>query len=410
LLAFVISVFGVWDHAAPASGAAVDRPKGPNPTEPAPLGWTPPGPPVPRGATPPIAPPLEWLSAAQTTGGGVKSDHAGIEQLAAVKASLKRAQDHLKVLERHVAEAQAELRDARTDLAAARSQKQGILDVMRVRAIRTYVGGSSPSLGELSDLLGSASLVDDARRAIYAEAAQGFDRDNVNALIKKEKRLSRHADAVQQEADGATRDLEAGRGIVAENLTQVQTLTAALTDSKLGGRIFPVAGAFDFSDGWNAFRADPSDHGHAHHATDIMSEGGTPVVAVESGTLDRIGWNRLGGWRLWIKGDSGAWYYYAHMRAYAPGLLQDMHVVAGQYLGRVGNTGNAQGGPTHLHFEVHINDGKKMVDPYPLLCLLAGAPVPPIPPDEPPPTTTTTTTVAPTTTSVAPVTTTTRRR
>src|SRR5262245_29191073 len=136
-----------------------------------------------------------------------------------------------------------------------------------------------------------------------------------------------------------------------------------------------------------------------------MSPLGTPIVAIESGTLDRVGWNRLGGWRLWIKGFSGTNYYYAHMSAYAPGLHQGTLVLAGQYLGRVGNTGDAQGGPTHLHIEVHVatpaayhttapsKDGWA-VNPYPLLCLLAGAPVPPIPPNDPisPVTTTTSTT------------------
>ena len=86
---------------------------------------------------------------------------------------------------------------------------------------------------------------------------------------------------------------------------------------------------------------------------------------------------------------SGTKYYYAHMRAYAPGLVQDMPVIAGQYLGRVGSTGNAQGGPSHLHFEVHLPGAQgaddKVVNGYPLLALLAGAPVPIIPPDAPQP-------------------------
>ncbi len=186
-------------------------------------------------------------------------------------------------------------------------------------------------------------------------------------------------------------------------------LTSAATDASHGGRVFPVDGPFDFVDSWGAFRADVAvdTHSHGHDATDIMAPLGTPVVAIESGTLDRVGWNELGGWRLWIKGVSGTDYYYAHMSAYAPGLSEGTPVLAGQYLGRVGNTGNAAGGPTHLHVEVHLpgvppparlaggtrpgapppiptgGDGI-VVNPYPLLCLLAGAPVPAIPPSDPP--------------------------
>jgi hypothetical protein len=66
-----------------------------------------------------------------------------------------------------------------------------------------------------------------------------------------------------------------------------------------------------------------------------------------------VGWNKIGGWRLWLRDDKGWEYYYAHLSAYSPLAVNGAVVNAGDVLGFVGNTGDAQGTPYHLHFEVH---------------------------------------------------------
>jgi murein DD-endopeptidase MepM/ murein hydrolase activator NlpD len=90
---------------------------------------------------------------------------------------------------------------------------------------------------------------------------------------------------------------------------------------------------------------------------------GTPLVAVQSGVLHNVGWNRLGGWRLWVEDEHGNWFYYAHLSAYSPIATEGAHVNAGDVVGFVGNTGDAAGGPTHVHFEIHPG-GKWAVPPY----------------------------------------------
>jgi hypothetical protein len=66
-----------------------------------------------------------------------------------------------------------------------------------------------------------------------------------------------------------------------------------------------------------------------------------------------VGWNTVGGNRLWLRDGAGNEYYYAHLSAYTP-LARDGAIVnAGDVLGFVGNTGDAQGTPYHLHFEIH---------------------------------------------------------
>ena len=79
-----------------------------------------------------------------------------------------------------------------------------------------------------------------------------------------------------------------------------------------------------------------------------------------------MGTDVLGGTKLWLKGESGTYYYYAHLKAFAEGLANGDVVEAGDLVGVVGDTGNAKGGAPHLHFEIHP-DGGPAVNPYPLL-------------------------------------------
>ena len=71
---------------------------------------------------------------------------------------------------------------------------------------------------------------------------------------------------------------------------------------------------------------------------------------------------RLGGNQVKLFGDDGVAYYYTHLHSFG----KKGRVVAGDVIGTVGNTGNAAGGPTHVHFEVHPGGGAA-VNPYPLL-------------------------------------------
>jgi murein DD-endopeptidase MepM/ murein hydrolase activator NlpD len=121
----------------------------------------------------------------------------------------------------------------------------------------------------------------------------------------------------------------------------------------LGGRryVFPVSGSSTFGDGYGAFRPDVS--GNWHHGDDIFAAVGTPVVAVADGRLNRVGWEVIGGWRLWVRDGSGNEFYYAHLSGYSPSTLHRKRVEAGEVIGFVGNTGDAFTTPPHLHFEIH---------------------------------------------------------
>ena len=117
--------------------------------------------------------------------------------------------------------------------------------------------------------------------------------------------------------------------------------------------VFPVAGGATFSNDWGGYRADTG----FHQGIDLFSACGTPLVAVHEGTVGRMGWNSLGGRRIWINDTNGNSFYYAHMSAYNPVLKEGMHVAPGTIVGYMGNTGDAQGTPCHLHLQVHPGGG-----------------------------------------------------
>jgi murein DD-endopeptidase MepM/ murein hydrolase activator NlpD len=117
------------------------------------------------------------------------------------------------------------------------------------------------------------------------------------------------------------------------------------------GYVFPVYGPSGYGDTFGAPRGDVS--GGWHHGDDIFAPLGAPILAVASGTVFSVGWNEIGGWRLWVRDSGGNEFYYAHLSAYTSLAVNGRHVNAGQVLGFVGNTGDAQGTPFHLHFEVH---------------------------------------------------------
>ncbi len=120
----------------------------------------------------------------------------------------------------------------------------------------------------------------------------------------------------------------------------------------------PVQGPRAFSNDWGQ----PRSGGRRHQGNDILSPRGTPVVASVSGTV-RGHNSSLGGISYYLKGDDGNTYFGTHLDSLSGASGR---VAQGAVLGTVGDSGNARGGPTHLHFEIHPGGGAP-VNPYPTL-------------------------------------------
>jgi len=162
-------------------------------------------------------------------------------------------------------------------------------------------------------------------------------------------------------------------------VTLVLAASAAAAPRKQTPRlIFPVVGTVAYTDDFGDARA-----GGRHEGNDILAARHAPAVAVEAGKVEFWTTSAQAGCMLYLRGASGTTYLYIHLNndltsrndnrgqcvagtAYAPGLKSGMRVAAGELIGFVGDSGDANGIHPHLHFEVHPNGGAA-VDPYSFL-------------------------------------------
>ena len=140
------------------------------------------------------------------------------------------------------------------------------------------------------------------------------------------------------------------------------TTTTTVPTPTSANRVCPVNGASSFSDSWGA----PRSGGRTHKGVDMSASRGTPLVAMESGAIYRLSNSSLGGISIYLVGNSGDLYYYAHLDAWAEGLAGGQKVAAGDPLGIVGTTGNSPSWAPHLHLGWKPGNGD-WANPYPMV-------------------------------------------
>ena len=129
---------------------------------------------------------------------------------------------------------------------------------------------------------------------------------------------------------------------------------AAPSSGTAAGWICPVQGPRSFSNDYGAARGG----GRSHQGNDILAPRGTPVVANVSGVVTQRN-GAVSGLAYFLAGDDGNRYFGAHLNSFGA----SGRVSAGTVIGTVGNTGDAAGGPPHLHFEIHPG-GSGYTNPY----------------------------------------------
>jgi hypothetical protein len=150
---------------------------------------------------------------------------------------------------------------------------------------------------------------------------------------------------------------------------------AGTADASVPRLVFPVVAKVSYTNDFGAPR-----YSGSHQANDIMAAWRAPVVAVEPGKAVKWTSSSSAGCMLYLYGRSGTTYMYVHLNndrtrrndnrggcrngiAYAPGLRSGQYVAAGRLIAYVGDSGDANGIATHLHFELHPNGGAA-VSPY----------------------------------------------
>lgn len=172
--------------------------------------------------------------------------------------------------------------------------------------------------------------------------------------------------------------------------TEAESDGESLTVSKYGLKVYsPIAAGYAYNH-YDDFGASRSyGYKRRHLGNDLMGSIGTPIVAVESGTVEAIGWNRYGGWRIGIRSfDTQRYYYYAHLRKdhpYAADFKVGDRIEAGEVIGYLGMTGYSQTenvnniNTPHLHFGMQIifdesqkdGNGEIWIDVFSIVNLLS---------------------------------------
>ncbi len=130
-----------------------------------------------------------------------------------------------------------------------------------------------------------------------------------------------------------------------------------------GKYLFPLAQTCYYID---TYGADREGGLRSHQGTDLFDKKGTPIFSVCQGTVEKLGWNRLGGERVGVRGKDGNYYYYAHLETINQDLFISKEINKGELIGTMGNTGDAITTPVHLHFGIELLNGE-WLNPYPLL-------------------------------------------
>jgi murein DD-endopeptidase MepM/ murein hydrolase activator NlpD len=161
----------------------------------------------------------------------------------------------------------------------------------------------------------------------------------------------------------------------AREATQNEKSAPASDTSLDGALVIPVEGVAP-GDLIDSFYEPRGENGvRRHEAIDIMAPRGTAVLAAAPGKIARIHSSKAGGRSIYVRSsDRETLYFYGHLDAYADGLEEGSSIKAGEALGRVGTTGNAEPDAPHLHFAIFQTTADaewwepgNAVNPYPLL-------------------------------------------
>lgn len=357
---------------------------------------------------------------AQVTGEDLDEARAEVEQLRAELTQLAEAYeaavsrevqlaDDIEVLSSQVADTEADLAGLRERINERAADMY--MDAAGVGLVTLFSSTSPNELGTRSEYLGDLGKADDALvnsfllRTEQFEAQQaGLDelRIEQQALVEElaavSAELNTRLEAAQTEYDDLyaqfleeerQRRLEEERRAreaaeAAARAATSTTTTEAGAEPPAGGdttpttappppppdtsgQVCPINGITSFTDTWGA----PRSGGRFHQGVDMLAARGTAVVAVESGSVLRMRNGGLGGITVWLRGDSGDEFYYAHLDSWAAGLTTGQRVSPGTLLGAVGTTGNAPANVPHLHWEYHPGGGGA-VNPTPLARSLCG--------------------------------------
>ena len=306
-------------------------------------------------------------------------DDARRDRDATQAAAVAAAQQYVDALSEQ-ARQEAEIARLEREIPLLRARATELKRQVRQRAIDLYMqGGSSMPISQLMD---TTHAIDAARAQELTSSAAAYDRElaaeltrTATKLEKDEARLrelkvlqdqvviqlANQKDRLTIALADTSAALERVEAVAASQASFTGTDDAAAGRVATGAAMCPIAGPVAFVNDWGA----PRSGGRTHKGNDLFNAQGTPNVAVTDGYMEpELG--GLGGISVWVHGDDGVSYYYAHLSKIEGPARR---VARGDVIGYTGATGNAAGGPPHTHFGIRAPNGE-MVNPYPTLRVL----------------------------------------
>ena len=305
----------------------------------------------------------------------------------ALKGELQQATAELQAAEAALARAEDQLAYDKGQLQAADRQQRGARAALAGQAAAMYRSGGLAFADALLDqdpaqvpgrvematvlvsrnaqLIEDAQVTGDAYRSVLGRVTRGYERakelhDQARAAVAKLESGLEEAQAVE------------ARLVRLEQRRKAATKVAPTPPPSGGGggavsssgKACILERPYSYVDSWGAARSG----GRSHQGTDVMAPHGARVFAFVSGVVSRESTSTNGGIQLYLQGDNGVEYFYAHLSGYA--VSTGARVRAGQLIAYNGQTGNAQYTAPHVHFEVHMSGGA--VNPYPHLKPVCG--------------------------------------
>ena len=262
----------------------------------------------------------------------------------------------------------ASIEQQEVDLRSEAEQVDELL-TLRLRTVFKYGGDTV-----LTSFLSSGDPQDAIERSSLMARATARDQGRLETAVSTRARLRQTQALVQDARDELavlTAQLDANRRALTDRLADAQEYASVvqaraarqreIRDGRMNGVYSCIfdQGVHRFRDTWGA----PRSGGRSHKGVDVFAPYDVNVYAITNGRVSRLTNSGLGGINLYLLGDDGTEYFYAHLAGYAPGIGVGSTVRAGDLVAYNGDTGNARGTP-HVHFEAHPGGGRA-VNPYP---------------------------------------------
>jgi murein DD-endopeptidase MepM/ murein hydrolase activator NlpD len=258
-----------------------------------------------------------------------------------------------------------------SDLVALEQAALNARQMLTARAVQSYMYGHFGPVGELmtavqpgdllerSQILAGLGLRERAmiERAVIARAALASRRAELDRVVSTLRTSEARVAVLRAELDSAFARSKANEAALASRLERIRHVARA---GQRGVYACPMGVPYHFRDTWGA----PRSGGRRHKGVDMFAPYGGNVYAITKGRILRHSRSGLGGLAIYLQGDDGNVYYYAHLASILPAYQPGKRVDAGELIAYNGDSGNARGGAPHVHMEVRPGGGSN-VNPYP---------------------------------------------